>query len=97
MKKLILLLIIILPTSAICSYAQEKAKPDTAKAKYNYTVTIPARDYQQIAGSLNDYKRLQMYDPMASPDQKVKMFQAIEQYLKELPTRVKLDSAKVKK
>lgn len=74
----------------------KQAPKDTSKAKYNYFVLVPIADYQQIAGSLTEYKRVQMYDPIPSSDQKVKLFQAIEAYLKELPTRLKIDSVKVK-
>jgi len=97
MKKTILTLLIAF--AALATVAQKK--PDTVKAaskpapKYNYFVTIPAADFQQIANSLQEYKRLQMYDPNAKPEQQVQLFKGIEAYLKDLPNRVKLDSGKI--
>ena len=94
MKKVIFAIVLICSISTILK-AQTKAKADTSKPKYNYFVTVPINDYQQIVNSLNEYKRLQMYDPTAKPEQQVQLFKGIEAYLKDLPNRVKLDSVKV--
>lgn len=73
--------------------AQNQPKPDTAK-KYDYFVKVPAADFDRLWQSVNEYKRLVMYDPSSKPEQKVQLFQAIEGYMKDLGSRVKLDSLK---
>lgn len=95
MKKSIL--IALLSAGLLSAAAQTKtpAKADSAKVKYNYFVVVPLADYQQVFSSLNEYKRLQMYDPTVSADQKVKLFQGIETYLRDIPGRVKIDSVKI--
>lgn len=78
--------------------AQTLAKKDTVKKpKYEYFVVIPVSDYQQIFGALTEYKSLQMYNPNSDDKAKVQLFKTVEAYLKELPTRIKLDSVLIKR
>src|ERR1700761_7622871 len=60
------------------------AKKDTGK-KYNYFALVPIEDWKNIAGVLQEYNRLQMYDPIPSDKQKVEAYRNIELYLKNLP------------
>lgn len=69
-----------------------KIKADTPK--YDYFIKIPVSDYQQLAQALNAYKNIVVYDPNSTDAQKVKLIQGIEQYLRDLPSRVKIDSVK---
>lgn len=99
MKKSLIILAICLCSkfvSAQTKTIQPAAKP-IEKPKYTYFVVIPIQDYQQIFGALNDYKSLQMYNPGSDDKVKVATFKAIEAYLKELPTRIKVDSTLLKK
>ena len=92
MKKTVITVAVMLSSFAVM--AQSSAKKDTAKTKYDYFVVLPASDFNQIASSLNEYKRLQMFDPNSSDKQKVELFQGIEGYIKALQTRIKIDSVK---
>lgn len=82
----------------LTSHGNNATKLVTPKdtAKYNYFARVPASDYQTVASSLNEYKRLQIYDPNTTDAQKVQLFKNIEAYLKDLPKRVQIDSVKVK-
>jgi len=65
MKKLILLLIIILPTSAICSHAQEKPNPDTAKKAPVYAPDLTSQHEVTVKGvtlsQINNYLIFEQY------------------------------------
>lgn len=91
MKKTILTLVI----SGIVAigFAQKASvKKDTAKVKYDYFAKLPVQDVQQYFGILNEYKRLVIYDPNATPEQKINIQQGIDKYLKTLNEKVKIDS-----
>lgn len=90
MKKTALLIIACVAVLGL--HAQ--TKPDTTKPKYDYFIKIPVSDYQQLAQALNAYKTIVVYDPNSTDAQKVKLIQGIEQYLRDLPSRVKIDSVK---
>ena len=94
MKKTILIIALVL-ISAL-TFAQ--SKKDTAKAvpvKYNYFIVVPAADFQQLQQTALEFKRLQMYDPQTTAEQKVQMFKGIETYFKALPGRLKVDSVAI--
>ncbi|MDB5144230.1 MAG: hypothetical protein JWQ66_2943 [Mucilaginibacter sp.] len=79
----------------LCAFTQvlhAKTKPDTTKHKYDYFVKIPVGDYQQLVQALNAYRSIVVYDPNSTDAHKVKLIQGIEQYLRDLPSRVKIDS-----
>ncbi len=82
--------------TAITLRAQTKtpeSKP--LKPTYRKVVVIPVEDYQSIIGAVKDLQSANMYNPNLTGDQKTQQFATIDAYLKELPSRVKLDSVKV--
>lgn len=91
MKKSILILLI--ACFCLCAHAQTK-KSDSVKVKYDRFVKIQESDWQQFIFTLNEYKRLQMYDPITNDTEKANLFRNVEMYMKMLPTRVKIDSVK---
>lgn len=96
MKYLILLSILCLTLSLKAQTTSQAHPIKKDSAKYQYFIQIPINDYKAIYGAMEEYKRLTMYDPASSDPQKVASFKNIEAYLKELPSRVKLDSVRVK-
>lgn len=96
MKKQIL--IIALTSIALAGHTQ--TKKDTIKADkptYNYSTTLPLPDYQIIVKLIKDYRDLIAYSPYLDAESKVKIEQRIDQYTRELPGRVKVDSTIVNK
>lgn len=94
MKKTILTLALL--GSIITASAQTKqpeAKP--VKPQFKKVVVIPIEDYQSLTGGINELKNASMYNPNLTADQKEQQFKGIDSYLKELPSRVRLDSVKV--
>jgi len=91
MKKL---LFIALALSATGAFAQ--TKKDTAKAKYDYFVKVPVRDYQQLIQIGNEFQKAIKYNPLINDKDSRALQVNLEKYLFDLPKSVKLDSVKVK-
>lgn len=87
MKKLILLISIVFLTGI--AYAQEKPK-------YKKNVIIPVEDFGNLKTSIDQWKRLCVYDPSLSAEQKVGMIQNLESYTNTLLSIVRLDSVMIK-
>lgn len=88
-------------TSTVCalaftSFAQTK-QPETkpVKPQYQKVVIVPMSDWETIYSVMVEARTAPLYDPKLNSDQKVRQYQAIDGYLKELQGRVKLDSIKV--
>lgn len=96
MKYLILLSILCLTLSlkAQTTSVVHPIKKDSIV--YRKLVTLEYDDYTAILGVMETYKSLLMYHPFQTDAQKVALFKNMEAYLKELPSRVKLDSVRVK-
>lgn len=77
--------------AAMGAFAQ---KSDTAKARYDYFVKVPVRDYQQLINIANDYQKQLKYNSLMKADDKISVQINIEKYLFDLPKSVKLDSVK---
>lgn len=90
MKKLLTIALVAATTGA---YAQ---KADTVKAKYDYFVKVPVRDYQQLIGIANEFQKHIKYNPLMSDKDSRALEVNLEKYLFDLPKSVKLDSVKVK-
>lgn len=90
MKRAILLILSLLAVAV--SYGQ--TTKDTAKAKYDYFVKVPVRDYQQLINIANDYQKQLKYNSLMKADDKISVQINIEKYLFDLPKSVKLDSVK---
>jgi len=93
MKKALLISLITLST--IAAFGQ--AKKDTAKAKYSYFIRLSPNDIQQFLNLLDDYRNLQTYNPLLTPDKIVSMQKNIDAYKKDLQNRLKIDSVKISK
>lgn len=94
MKKQIISLSI-MSLIAFTAMAQTKSSKPTEKPKYNYIGTMPMPDVQQLFTVYTEWKRLCIYDPNLKAEDKVKLQQNIDVYLKELPARIKQDSVRV--
>lgn len=90
MKKLLLILILLIPVFAFCQPPKEHPKP-----VYNKFIPIQQMDKTVFFDALNQWKRLVMYDPTLSSEQKVKTYQDIETYMVDLLRRVRIDSVRV--
>jgi len=84
------LIIIALTLFSVVSFAQTKT-PDQ-KPKYQKFVKIEVSDMTNFIQSLEQWKRLVIYDPKATPDDKVRTIQNLDGYILQLTTRVKVDS-----
>ncbi len=88
MKKL--LTIIALLISSIC-FAQ-KAKTETPTHEYKKIAVIGLDDLNNFGEALSQWKRLVMFDPNTTPEEKVNTFRTIDAYTNSLSTKVKIDS-----
>ncbi len=91
MKKLIIITLLFLPALAIAQ------KADTTKVQYEKFVKINLADFQTFINALEQWKRLEVYDPKGTDQDKVKRVKDIDAYIKGMETRLKIDSAIVTK
>lgn len=91
MKKITILLAIV----AMAVTASAQAKKDTVKAvkpRGEYFVKVSPADFQTLTQMLNEYSSAIKWHQLMSAEEKIKAQQNIEYYLKQLSSRVKLDS-----
>lgn len=81
---LLLLLFIITPT-----IAQEKKDQ---KAQYTKYIAVDPGDYNNFIEALNQWQRLSMFDPNASAEAKVSVYQNLESYKSAVVKRARMDS-----
>jgi len=90
MKKLLLILLLSIP---VIGFSQVKV--DTPKPVYKKVIVLEVNDVNICINGLNELKRLVMYEPNTTADQKVEAYKNIETYISELNKRIKLDSVKI--
>lgn len=66
------------------------------KPKYKKNVIIPVEDFSNFKVAMEQWKRLCVYDPSLSAEEKIKTIQQIEAYGNKWGTILKIDSVLVK-
>lgn len=88
---------LILAFAALAGFAQNKPKADSVKAQYEKVVIVPIADYQSLINFVSGYRNLTTYGPNGNPGDKLNEQAAVDQYLMNLPKRIRIDSVKTTK
>ncbi len=92
MKKLMTIALILFSITSFSQVATKAAE----KPKYQYTITISENDYSLFFEAIQNWKRLQMYDPLLKPEEKEQAFKNLDAYGKFMYERAKRDSVLIK-
>lgn len=74
----------------------EELNSPAKKVQYQKFIAIDPGDMQVVIEAFNQWKRLQMFDPATTGENKVATYKNLENYTTELLKRVRLDSIMVK-
>lgn len=89
MKKLLFILLMF-PVLAFGQYMKKEEK-----TTYKKVAVVDLKDLEICVNGLTELKRLLIYEPTTTSDQKVESFKNIESYIADLQKRIKIDSVKV--
>ena len=90
MKKTIITLALI----SITVMGMAQTKKDTSK-HYQKFIKLEPQDLNQLIMIATDYRRLSTYDPSQGGDAKVALQVNLDKWLKELQSKIKVDSTLV--
>lgn len=96
--KTLLTILIVCAFTTVFAQTKDKAaiKSPAKKVKYQKFIAIDPGDMQVVIEALNQWKRLQMFDPATTGENKVATYKNLESYATELLKRIRLDSIMVK-
>ena len=92
MKKTIIIISLI--SLSIASFGQAKPQPEN-KPVYQKYIKLQVNDGGIFLQSLENWKRLTLHDPTLADAAKVKTMTDIEAYIKDITTRLKVDSVRI--
>lgn len=110
MKKLILILLLSIPIMALSqSGATKGTSPKNSPilnveglvtgSKVSYqkiaVLNLKEQDVKNYFDVLNEYKRLLLYEPNLTSDQKIQSYKNIDNFINEMVKQVKIDSVKI--